>query len=124
MYDIDPTPNSDQQFCPNCECLIDKLDTRETINSEQGCVNCVSRCEMCGDYYFNEELYDCPYFGKICDTCRATDDYNKSVRDSVLKEALRMYFDKIDHKRIERTIIKVARILGYDKLAHEMKNDL
>jgi len=123
MYEINPTPNSDQQFCPNCECLIDNLDTRETINGEQGCINCISKCEWCGHFYFNEDLYDNPFLGYVCNNCINSEDYQKAARSEVIKTALRSLFDSTTSERVENEVIKTAWREKYFDLANELKSD-
>ena len=123
MYEIDHELTEDEFVCQNCQTILDKEYRRQTEDGE-GCTECTTPCQLCGELHFVEMMYDCPYYGRICTTCQADDDYKKDVRDSVIKGALRCYFDTIEHPRVERTIIKIARQMGYDNLALEMKNDL
>jgi hypothetical protein len=124
IYETDPTPNSDQQFCENCECIVDEKDIRETVEGGKGCINCISDCRWCGRAYFSQDMSSDPFFGLICNTCVKSDDYKKGVRNEVISEALRMYFDKLDHKAINQLTIEVTRFEGFTELANEMKNDL
>ena len=124
IYDIDPTPNSDQTYCENCEMIVDKLDIRETVEGDKGCSECISQCTWCSDCYFSQDMSSDPYSGLFCNDCIKDDDYKKALRDKVISEALRCYFDTLDHERINRLTIKVARFEGFEKLAHEMKSDL
>ena len=124
MYDINPKPNSDEAICENCGMIIDEKRLGITADFENGCSECMSYCQRCGKYYFTDDMYSSPWFGKICNDCISTDDYKKAVRNKILKSALRCYFDKIDHGRIENTIIEVAEIMGFTELAIEMRSDL
>ena len=124
MYEIDKQPNSDEVFCENCENIVDEKDIRETVEGGKGCINCISDCRWCGRAYFSQDMSSDPFFGLICNTCVKTDDYKKGVRNEVIKEALRCYFDTLDHRQINQLTIEVARFEGFDKLAHEMKSDL
>ena len=123
-YEINKEPNSDEEFCSNCECLVDKLDIRETVEGDKGCVNCISDCKWCGRAYFSQDMSSDPFFRLICNTCVKTDDYKKGVRDKVISEALRCYFDTLDHEQINQLTIEVARFEGFTELAREMKSDL
>jgi len=124
MYDINPKPNSDEAICSNCEIVIGKDHITETVDGDSGCTECISYCQRCGKDHFIQDMYSSPWFGKICNDCISTDDYKKAVRNKILKSALRCYFDKIDHGRIENTIIEVAEIMGFTELAIEMRSDL
>ena len=123
-YEIDPKPNSDEQFCDNCGMIVDKTDILETIDGDWGCSACISNCCWCGRAHFSQDMFSWTFYDMICDDCIKEGDYKKAVRDNVLKDALRCYFDTIDHGRIEKTIIEVVEIMGYNKLAQEMKSDL
>jgi len=124
MYQIDKEPTSDQTYCDNCDSISDKIDITETSEGDPGCPQCISKCAWCGVNHYIQDMYLCAYYGLICNDCIKADDYKKGVRDKVLKESLRYYFDNIDHKTIENTIIEVAKTMGFDELAREMKNDL
>ena len=123
MYEIDKKPNSDQEFCENCECLVDKLDIMENIDGSIGCINCISKCNWCGNWYFNDEMYQNPYLGYACDACLNCDDYMEASRQAIEKDALRCLFDQTTSKEIEKLIIKLARKKGYYELSDELKND-
>ena len=123
MYEIDKKPNSDEAFCENCECLVDKFDIQETYEGDAGCSECISRCDICLKFHFTQDLYSCPYFGRICNDCVSDKEYKKDVRDKVIQEALRCYFDETPFKQIEDLIIKVAWQEGYFEFADELKND-
>ena len=124
IYDIDPTPNSDQQFCENCECIVDEKDIRETVEGGKGCVNCVSKCEWCGNFYFNEDMFDNPYLGYVCKACQNAEDYLNASEAEITKDALRCLFDSTTNKRVESLVIGLAIRKGYNFLAAEMKSDL
>ena len=124
MYDIDPKPNSDQTYCSNCECIIDKLNIIETINGKSGCTECISNCAWCGDSYFWSDMKHNPYFGWTCQSCVNGEESQKATEQEVIKEALRCYFDKTEHKGIEQIIIQTAKKMGFLELAQEMKNDI
>ncbi len=119
----DPVPNSDQEFCDNCECLVDKLDITETIAGEPGCVNCIDRCGWCGNYYLREDMYDNPYLGFCCDACLSAEDYMNASEAEITKNSLRCLFDQTTNKEIEKLVIKLAEKKGYSELANEMKSD-
>ncbi len=123
MYEIDPKPNSDQEFCENCEHLADKLDITETISGEPGCINCIDRCGWCGNYYLREDMYDNPYLGYVCDACLHAEDYMSASKDEVLKDALRCLFDTTTSKQIERLIISTAIHIEYFEFATELTQD-
>ena len=89
MYDIDPKPNSDQTYCSNCECIIDKLSIIETINGKSGCTECISNCALCGDSYFWSDMKHNPYFGWACQSCVNGEESQKATEQEVIKEALR-----------------------------------
>lgn len=120
----DPKPNSDQTVCENCECMVDELSITETINGDTGCTECISNCRWCGNPHFNDDMFDCPYFGKTCQPCLNGEEYQKALRQEILKNALRCYFDQTPSRQIERLIIDAVRSEGFTELAHEMKNDL
>ena len=124
MYEIDKQPNSDETYCENCECIIDKLDIRETINGENGCVNCVSQCNWCGNFYFNEDMFDNLYLGYVCPACNNAEDYLNASEAEITKDALRVLFDSTTNKRVESLVIGLAIRKGYNFLAAEMKSDL
>ena len=124
IYDIDPQPNSDQTFCPNCEIICDKLDIRETVDGDKGCINCVSECEWCGNFYFNEDMFDNPYLGYVCKACQNAEDYMNASEAEITKDALRALFDSTTNKRVESLVIVLAIRKGYNFLAAEMKSDL
>jgi len=119
----DPKPNSDQEYCENCEMIVDKLDITETITGEPGCINCIDRCLWCGNYYLREDMYDNPYLGFCCDACLHAEDYMKASKDEVLKQSLRCLFDSTTSKEVERLIISTAIHLEYFKLSNELAND-
>ena len=127
----DPKPNSDQAVCENCECIVDKFDLfrinqghiKETIKGESGCINCISRCEWCGNDYLNEDMYDNPYLGYVCWTCEPGEEYQKASEDEITKDALRCLFDQTNNRRIEDLVIELAEKKGYNELAKEMKSD-
>jgi len=123
-YEIDPTPNSDQQFCQNCEIICDKLDIRETVEGGKGCINCVSQCSWCGNHYLNEDMFNDPYLGYVCDACKNAEDYLQASEDEIIKDALRVLFDSTTNKRVESLVIGLAIRKGYNFLAAEMKSDL
>ncbi len=123
MYEIDHKLTNDETICSYCERVINKLHVIKTWDDNQGCTECIEYCSYCGRPYFSQSMFLCPYFDLICDECLKTDDYRHSVRNRVLKEALRTYFDKIDHGRIEDAIIQVAELMGFTDLANEMKSD-
>ncbi len=81
----DPKPNSDQTVCENCEIIIDKLNIIETIDGDSGCTECISNCKWCGNSYFNDEMFDCPFFGRTCQSCLNGEEYQKALREEVLK---------------------------------------
>lgn len=120
----DPKPNSDQVLCENCEFIIDKFNIIKNDEGDQGCTECISNCAWCGKAHFNQDMYHCPYYGLTCNECLNTDDYKKAVRNSVLKEALRFYFDDTECKRTENKIIEVTQKMGYFDLANEMCGDI
>ena len=122
MYEIDREPNNDEQFCDNCECICEKTDIRETIDGISGCVNCVSRCEWCGNDYFRDEMYDNPYLGYVCTACQNAEDYMKASEAEITKHALRSLFDNCT-KSAEPLIIELAFKKGYYNLADELRND-
>jgi len=124
MYEIDKQPNSDQQFCENCECVIDELDILETINGKSGCSGCVSRCIWCGNHYLNEDMFDNPYLGYVCKACQNAEDYLNASEAEITKDALRCLFDSTTNKRVENLVIGLAIRKGYNFLAAEMKSDL
>ena len=123
MYEIDKQPNSDEAFCENCECLVDEKMITETIDGDAGCTECISRCDICFKFHFTQDMYSCPYFGRVCNDCVSDKDYKKDVRDKVIQESLRCYFDETPFKQIEGLIIEVAWQEGYYKFADELKND-
>ena len=123
MYEIDKKPNSDQEFCENCECLVDKLDIMENIDGSIGCINCISKCNWCGNWYFNDEMYQNPYLGYACDACLSAEDYMKASETEILKDALRHLFDSTKDKRVEDLVIKLARKHELYSFADEMKSD-
>ena len=123
MYDTDPKPNSDQEYCPNCEMIVDKLDIQETYEGDAGCSECISQCDICLTSHFAQDMYLCTWFGRICNDCVKDEEYKKDVKDKVIQESLRCYFDETGNKRVEQKIIEVAFQLGYFYLADEMKND-
>ena len=124
MYEIDKEPNSDEAICENCGMIIDEKRLGITADFENGCSECMSYCQRCGKYYFTDDMYLCSYFGRICNDCLNADNYKKDLSDKVIKEALRCYFDETECQKTEKTIIKVAEIMGFTELANEMKNDL
>jgi len=124
MYEIDKTPNSDEAICENCGMIIDKKRLGITADFDNGCSECMSPCKWCGKYHFNQDMYSSPWFGKICNECVSDYGYKKVVRNKVIKEALRCYFDTLDHKAINQLTIEVARFEGFTELAQEMRNDL
>jgi len=121
-YEIDPKPNSDEQFCDNCEMIVDKTDILETIDGISGCVNCVSRCEWCGNDYFRDEMHNNHYLGYVCNACKNAEDYMSMNEAEITKHALRSLFDNCT-KSAEPLIIELAFKKGYYDLAHELKND-
>ena len=123
MYEIDPKPNSDQVYCDNCEMIVDELDITETINSEPGCTECISKCGWCGHYYFRADMFDNPYLGYVCDACLNAEDYVKASDDEITKDALRRLFDSLISKETEGMIIKLAWKKGYFEFADDLKND-
>jgi len=123
MYEIDKLPNSDQKVCDNCGCIVDELDILKTTNDDPGCINCIDRCDVCGKFHFTQDMYLCPFFGRICNDCVKDNDYKKDVNDKVLKESLRCYFDATKDKRVEILIINLAWKKGYYELATELTND-
>jgi len=122
MYEIDKQPNSDEQFCENCECVVDQTDIMETIDGKSGCNGCVSQCSWCGNHYLNEDMYSNPYLGLVCNTCKNYEDYIKASEDELLKDALRCLFNDCI-STIEPLIIDYAFKKGYYNLADELKND-
>ena len=124
MYDIDPKPNSDQTFCPNCEITCDKLDIIKTIDGKSGCSGCVSQCNWCGNHYLNEDMFNDPYLSYVCDACKNAEDYLQASEDEIIKDALRHLFDTTTNERVENLVIKLAIRKGYIFLAAEMKSDL
>jgi len=124
MYEIDPTPNSDQKICENCESIVDEFDIQETVEGDKGCSECISHCQWCGRNYFSQDMSSDPFFGLICNTCVKTGNYKKGIRNKVISEALRCYFDTLDHPEINQLTIEVTRLEGFEKVAHEMINDL
>ena len=124
MYDIDPKPNSDQTFCPNCEIICDKLDIIKTIDGKSGCSGCVSQCNWCGNHYLNEDMFNDPYLSYVCDACKNAEDYLQASEDEIIKDALRHLFDTTTNERVENLVIKLAIRKGYIFLAAEMKSDL
>jgi len=124
MYEIDKQPNSDQEFCSNCECLVDKLDIRETIDGKSGCSGCVSQCNWCGNHYLNEDMFNDPYLGYVCPACNNAEDYLQASEDEIIKDALRVLFDSTTNKRVESLVIGLSIRKGYNFLAAEMKSDL
>jgi len=124
MYEIDPTPNDDQTFCPNCEMIVNQTDIRETIDGKSGCSECVSQCNWCGNHYLNEDMFDNPYLGYACPACENAEDYLQASEDEIIKDALRCLFDTTTNKRVENLVIGLAIRKGYNFLAAEMKSDL
>jgi len=124
MYEINPQPNADQTYCSNCENIIDRFDFRKTTHDKYGCVDCISRCEWCGRDYFNEDMFNNPYLGYVCDACRNAEDYMNASEAEILKDALRVLFDSTTNERVENLVIKLAIRKGYIFLAAEMKSDL
>ena len=124
MYDINPKPNSDQVYCPNCDMIVDEKSITETCKSKKGCTECISRCAWCGKACFNDGMYSDPYFGYACKPCLNGEEYRKALREEVLKNALRCLFDQTPSRQIERIIVDIARGEGFTDLSHEMKNDL
>ena len=122
MYEIDREPNSDEQFCDNCEMIVDKTDILETIDGISGCVNCVSRCEWCGNDYFRDEMHNNHYLGYVCNACKNAEDYMSMNEAEITKHALRSLFYNCT-KSAEPLIIELAFKKGYYDLAHELKND-
>ena len=120
----DPVADRNEYLCDHCQTIVPIESRRETCEGNYGCTECTSHCQLCGELYYTDQMYDCPFYGLSCDDCRGNPEHQKDLRDTVLKEALRCYFDTIDHPRVERTIVKVARFLEYSKLAQEMQNDL
>lgn len=120
----DPKPNNDQTYCSNCECIVDNYMIRETIDNRKGCTECISNCAWCGNSYFNDNMFDCPFFSRTCQSCLNGEEYQKALREEILKNALRCYFDQTPHRQIERLIIDIASSEGFTVLANEMKNDL
>ena len=123
-YEIDKEPNSDEVFCENCENIVDQNDIRETVEGDKGCTECITNCQWCERDYFSQDMSSDPFFGLICNRCVKSDDYKKGVRDKVISEALRCYFDTLDHPGINQLTIEVTRLEGFEKVAHEMINDL
>ena len=96
---------------------------RLTEDGDHGCTECIDRCAYCGDFYFGQDMYSCPYFGKICNDCVKTNEYKGDVKDKVIQEALHCYFHSTSNARIEDNIIEVVRQEGYFGLALELQND-
>jgi len=119
----DPKPNSDQVICENCENIIDIGMVRLTNEGDYGCTECIIKCAYCGDFYFGQDMYSCPYYGKICNDCVKDNEYKEDVKNKVLQESLRCYFDSTSNARIEQNIIDVAWQKGYFDLAYELQND-
>jgi len=124
MYDIDPTPNSDQTICDNCENIVEKTDIIKTVDGKSGCVNCASQCLWCGNHYLNKDMYSNPYLGYVCKACKNAEDYLQASEDEITKDALRCLFDATTNKRVESLVIGLAIRKGYNFLAGEMRNDL
>ena len=126
MYEINPVPNSDQVICQHCECIVDTGNVRITFkegNYGRGCTECASRCGWCGNWYFNEDMYDNPYLGYVCNACESAEDYMKASEDEITKDALRCLFDSTTSKEVENLIIKLAWKKGYFEFADELRND-
>jgi len=126
MYEIDPKPNSDQSICDNCECIVDNGNVKLTYKDGEfvkGCIECVERCEWCGNDYFRDEMFDDPYLGFCCNACLNAEDYMKASEAEITKDALRCLFDTNISKEIEDLIIKLAWKKGYYEFADELKND-
>ena len=111
IYDIDPTPNSDQTYCENCEIIIDKLDIRETVEGGKGCTECISVCKWCGRAYFSQDMFSDSLFGLICNRCVNTDNYKKGVRVS-WKE----------HPQIKSKIVKIEPSHFIDETIYYCEN--
>ena len=124
MYEINKEPNSDEAICSNCEIVIGKDHITETVDGDSGCTECISYCRWCGKDHFIQDMYSSPWFGKICNDCISDYGYKKVVRNKLIKEALRCYFDTLDHKAINQLTIEVTKFEGFTELANEMKNDL
>ena len=123
MYEIDHKLTDDEAICLNCGTVVDKLDIQETYEGDAGCSECISQCDICLTSHFAQDMYLCPYYGRICNDCVKDDEYKKDVKDKVLQESLRCYFDETENKRVEQKIIEVAFQLGYFEFADELKSD-
>ena len=126
MYEINPKPNSDQEYCENCECIVDSGNVRLIFKDGdyvKGCTECTDRCGWCGNWYFNEDMFCDPYLGYCCDACLSAEDYMKASETEILKDALRHLFDSTKDKRVEDLVIKLARKHELYSFADEMKSD-
>ena len=123
MYDINPKPNSDQVYCPNCDMIVDEKSITETCEGDKGCTECIENCGNCGKSHFIQDMYSCPYVRRVCNACKSDEGYLKYIRDTVIQEALGCLFDQTPSRQIERIIVDVARGEGFTDLSHELKGD-
>ena len=124
MYEIDPKPNSDQEYCENCETIVDaKMVIYETIDGEPGCTECIARCGWCGHYYFREDMYDNPYLSFVCWKCEPCEDYQNASEAEITKDALQCLFDQTPSRQIENMVISLAQQKGYFEFANDLTND-